>query len=150
MNNTTLDTNKKDILIKRGQAEVYFEHLGREIVFRFSLYSGKERVFVDDKLVSETRNWHFKSSHEFQIDGVYYELVLALKKNLKGLLLGEATIELKANGQLIDSDEFSYMKVSQKGGSFSWKKFFVNLVPYFIIGAVVGFSVAYFSLKFFS
>lgn len=150
MNNTVLGTDKKDIHIKRGQAEVYFEHLGHEIIFLFSLYSGKKRVFVDDKLVSETRNWHFKSSHEFQIGGVYYELVLAIKKTLKGLLLGEATIELKANGQLIDSDEFNYMKISQKSGVFSWKKFFVNLVPYFIIGAFIGFSVSYFSLKFFS
>lgn len=30
MNNTVLGTDKKDIHIKRGQAEVYFEHLGHE------------------------------------------------------------------------------------------------------------------------
>ncbi len=150
MNNTILDANKKDSRIKRGHAEVYFEHLGREIIFRFSLYSGKERVFVDGKLVSETRNWYFTSAHRFQFEGTQYEVQIAIKKSLKGLLIGESTILLKADGQLIDSDEFSYMKASQKGGAFSWKKFFFNLVPYFIIGAVVGFSVSYFSINLFS
>lgn len=78
MNNTVLGTDKKDIHIKRGQAEVYFEHLGHEIIFLFSLYSGKERVFVNGQLLSETRNGYFTSAHNFQFEGTQYEVQIAM------------------------------------------------------------------------
>ncbi|RUO43757.1 hypothetical protein CWE15_00705 [Aliidiomarina taiwanensis] len=147
MRTPTTQETKKDIQIKGAQAEVYFEHAGREIIFKFSLYSGKERVFVNGELVSEARNWRFKSTHYFTYQGTRYQLQIAMKRSLTGLLVGQSTIELEADGVLVDSDEFNYLKNS---GPFSWKKFFLSLLPYFIIGAVVGFCVSFFSIKLFS
>lgn len=141
---------KKDIQIKGAQASVYFEHAGREIIFKFSLYSGKERVLINGELVSEARNWRFKSIHNFTYQGTRYQLQIAIKRSLTGLLVGQSTIELQADGVLVDSDEFNYLKNSQAGAPFSWKKFFLSLLPYFIIGAVVGFCVSFFSIKLFS
>lgn len=143
------DTNPKS----RYQAKVYFEHLGREITLVFSLYSGKEQVYVDNQLVSERRNWRFKSVHAFNVGGVSYALEVTTIKSLKGLLSGIIDIQLKANGTVVDSDQVNSQQQLSGGEngntSAKWKRVVRALMPFFAAGAIAGFAAAYLGLKYF-
>lgn len=154
-------TSAKDVqgkettsLKNRHQATIYFEHLGREITLVFSLYSGKEQVCVDNQLVSESRNWHFKSVHVFHAGGVSYALEVVMKKNLRNLVSGIIDIQLRADGSVIDSDQFNSVGYLLGGGHsnavVTWKRLAFSLLSIFAIGATVGAAVAFFSAKYFS
>lgn len=137
----------------RLQGKVYFEHLGREITLVFSLASGREQVYVDNKLVSESRNWRFKSVHHFTAGGVSYALEVAMKKSLKGLISGILYIQLSANGTVVDSDQFhstNHLLGVDDSNPMTWKRGARTLLPFFAGGAIAGFAVAYLGLKYFS
>ena len=138
--------DRKAIEANLHQATVYFEHQGREIVVVFSLYSGQERIYVDGGLVSQSRNWHFSNTHRFSIGGVDYTVEIEMAKRLKNLLAGLLDIRLLADGEVIDSDQFRgtryVLQGNQAGRSMTWRSL-LWLLPFFGVGAAVGFAVAY-------
>ncbi len=95
------------------QAVSYFEHRGLEIRCVFSPLSGREYIYVDDKLVSESRNWRAKSTHVFEVASTHYAVETQVKTTLRGLLAGAMTVKLRANGEVVDCDEFSYAEYAK-------------------------------------
>ncbi|WP_113906643.1 hypothetical protein [Aliidiomarina celeris] len=145
---TTAQNNEKNI--KLSACEVYFEHQGRTIKLWFSSFSGKEEIYINGELVSHSRSWRFKNTHRFTYEGTNYEVEVGVR-NWKCLFQGIYYIELRANGLLIDQDEINYMltlgAMEDKKGKekFSWRKFLLSLLPFFLFGAGVGFVVGFFS-----
>ncbi len=137
----------------RYQVKVYFEHLGREITLVISLYNGAEQVYVNNRLVSEGRNWRFKSAHAFQVGGVSYALEASIRRSLKGLRLGIIDVQLRADGTVIDSDQVNssqHLLVGERGNTpLTWKRLARTLLPFFVAGGVAGFAAMYFGLKYF-
>lgn len=146
-------SERKDSWASRHQAEVYFEHQGREITLVFSLFSGREQVFVDNQPVAQCRNWHFRNVHVFDVGGVSYALEVAVKKNLKSILFGIVSIQLRANGAVVDSDQVNalrHLAGKGKGGHpLTWMRVLAWLLPFFAVGMIAGFVVGYFGLKHF-
>lgn len=139
----------KDLLRERRESRyeprAYFEHGGHEIVLVLSAYSGLERVYADNRLVSRRRNWHFRSVHAFRVDGVAYELEVAMAKGLKNLLCSEMDVHLKADGKTVDRDRIhglEYM-VGKRRAPMTWKRVLFFLLPFFVAGAATGFVVGY-------
>lgn len=145
--------DKKAVPAGKYRAEVYFEHQGREIALVCSLYSGLEQVYLDSQLVSQSRNWRLRNVHLFSAGGVAYALEVAMGKGLRNLLHGLMDIQLKADGKLIDSDQFNSLQHVLGGDSQrappSWKRLLLSLLPFFIGGVILGFAVGYFGLKHF-
>lgn len=143
------DTTKKAVKTPY-QAEVYFDHQGREIRLVFSLRSGREEVYVDDALVSKKSSWGFRTTHTFQVEDVAYRLELSLRKSMKALSQGMVTVELWANDTLVDSDQVNTLRHMVGGGDAStplgWKRILIWLAPFFALGAIAGVTLAYFGL----
>lgn len=146
-------TPNNNIKFSNRKVEVYFEHLGREIILRLSVYSGKEEVFIDNQLISEKINWRFNSAHRFEFEGTTYEIQLQTIKTIKGILLGRTLINLIADNQLIDRDYigyFDYYLTQYKQKKLNWKSLFHSFLPYFLVGAVLGVASALIIKLFFS
>lgn len=141
---TTVKNTDKNV--KMSHAEVHFEHLDRAIKLWFSTFSGKEKVYVNDELVSEGRSWRFKNIHRFTYQGTNYEVEVGVD-GWRGLLSSIYKIELRADGQRIDQDEIDYMAsmgAKGKDGKFSIAKFLWSLLPFFVVGGVIGFIVGFY------
>lgn len=139
----------KDLLTERRESRyeprVYFEHGGHEIVLVLSVYSGLERVYADNRRVSRRRNWRFRSVHAFRVDGVAYELEVAMAKGLKNLLGSEVDVHLRADGERVDQDRIhglEYM-AGKRGAPMTWKRVLFFLLPFFVAGGALGFVVGY-------
>lgn len=126
--------------LKKSSIYVYFDHHGHEITFKFSTWSGREEVFVNNQLVSESRTWSTKSTHKFTLDGTVYELSIATI-GFKGVLLGRGEVILKANQQIIDRDIFCFTTYMMNETKSNPLKIALTLLPFFIIGVVVGFLI---------
>src|SRR5699024_9321576 len=109
MNTSTNNSPLSPIPPDRFEVDSLFDHNGHVITLSTGLFDGAERVFVDDRLVSRKRNWKFRSSHAFNIDGVNYEITIAMPDGffhcLAGLFTGHFTVTLKADGEVVDRDE---------------------------------------------
>ncbi len=82
-----------------------FFDVGDHVIEVFlSSYSGKETVTVDGAVVSAKRNWRYRSSHEFTLDGDSYRVEVTIISMLKGL----SRIDLYRNGEYVDHDEIDY------------------------------------------
>jgi len=62
----------------------YFEDEENDITVNASAWSGKERVFINDELVSSKRRLTRQSSHAFHYHGVPYEVQFRLTSFLAG------------------------------------------------------------------
>lgn len=139
MNKTNM--NEKSTLNKADVC-VYFEHQQNEIIFKFSTWSGKEEVFVNNELVSSARNWRTQSHHTFSINGTHYKLSLSLN-GFKNLLIGRTEIVLMANGQVVDQDTYCFTTSAKNNP----KKAAWVLIPSFILGGIAGFFVSMYLLS---
>jgi len=152
MNPPGNEPSQKDDRTSRNQTDILFEHQGREIRFLFSLYSGREQVFVDNHLVSDRRSWRFRNQHEFEAGGVHYVLEVDMKKNLRDIVLGVIDIRLLANGALVDSDRFNGARYILDGAANNRKltgRAWLFLFACSLVGAIAGFAVGYFALDHF-
>ncbi|MCC5856168.1 MAG: hypothetical protein JJU10_10910 [Idiomarina sp.] len=134
----------QDTRVSWKEAEVFFDRKGHLIRVWFSTYSGHEKVYVDDQLVSEGRSWRFKNVHHFDIDGEPHELELFVE-GWKSLLLGIYSLRLKSNGLVVDMDQVEFMEKlgMNEDEKFSWRKFLVGLLPWILIGGVGGYFFGY-------
>ncbi|ALJ28427.1 hypothetical protein AOT14_20520 [Stenotrophomonas acidaminiphila] len=130
-----------------NQVEILFEHREREIRLLFSLYSGREQVYVDDQLVSDHRSWRFRNQHRFEAGGVRYVLEVHTKKSARNILFGIIDVRLLADGVLIDSDQFNGARyvLNQLHTRPGW----LLLLPYTLAGGIIGSAVAYYALNHF-
>ncbi|CUS47850.1 MAG: Glutathionylspermidine synthase [Idiomarinaceae bacterium HL-53] len=145
------DMNQKQPRVNWKEAEVYFEHAGRQIRIWFSTYSGAEKVFIDEDLVSEARSWRFKNTHKITIGNDQYQIDVSVK-GWKHLFLGIYSVDFFANGQLVDQDQLEMMKhigQGKEGKPFTWRKFFFSLLPFLIAGYFFGYFVAKFMIEYF-
>ena len=134
------------------QADIVFEHQGREIRLVFSLYSGREQVFVDNQLVSECRSWRFKNQHAFEAGDIRYVLEVSQKKSLRDIAMGVIDIRLLANGTLIDSDRFNGVRHVLDNAANNRKltgSGWLLVLFCSLLGAIAGFAVAHFTLTHF-
>lgn len=122
--------------------ESYFD-LGEDTIKVWgSICTGLERIYVNDQLTSEKRNWRFNSHHTFQLDGSELEVRIIVVS----MLTGELRLELWRDGELIDSDDLS-MKQAAAGTplSFFQPKSFASWILLILAfagaGALVGFLV---------
>ncbi len=97
-----------------------------EILYKCSSFSGKERVEVNGRLISEAKNFKKHSMHSFTVDGVKYSLQL-LAKNL---LQGDMECSLNKNGSLFQAYKLKYVKSS--------KSFWIRALPSIICGLFFG------------
>lgn len=96
-----------NVEFKNSNIYVYFDHLGREITFKFSIWSGLEQVFINKNLVSKSRNWKAQNTHCFNFNNTRYKISIAVV-GFKGFVLGRGEVILKANEQGIDQNIFCY------------------------------------------
>ena len=64
-----------------------FQEEGHTIKVWVSSFSGKEKVYLNNELVSDKRSVGLKSEHDFMIDGVNYSVHFEVKNLIKGKLL---------------------------------------------------------------
>jgi hypothetical protein len=83
-----------------------FHDGGRTIRAWGSTFSGLERIYVDNAIVSEGRNLKREGIHQFSIDGVGYSITFRASSVLKGPLV----CRLEKNGLVIKSLSCSYRR----------------------------------------
>lgn len=145
------DSDQKSPNASWTSAEVYFEHNGHSIVVWFSTYSGKEKVYVDDELVSDARSWRLSNKHVISIGASSCEIKVSVK-GWKNLFLGIYSVYFYVEGELVDQDELEFMKYLGKGHKkkpFSWKRFVFTLIPFLVAGYFVGYFSARFLIQLF-
>lgn len=105
-----------------------------EITVWGSSWTGMEKVWIDNALVSEKRSLKFKTIHAFQLDGFNYELELSVI----GFWKGEVSVSLIKDGAHEKTVRFSGYRDDQ--GKFKWGQ----TIGYFAAGlltALVGISI---------
>mgnify|MGYP006438809669 CR=1 FL=1 len=118
----------------------YFDVDNVTIGVRGSIWTGREIVTVDDRIVSDKRSYRRSTPHHFEHDGVQYKLVFGVGS----ILQGEYLLELYRNGSLIDSDRVTHVNMTDpETGKFSWRRVARKLAPYFVIGMVFGEGTAF-------
>lgn len=122
----------------------YFDTEGSQIYLWGSAFSGKEEVYVNDTLVSSARSWRKTNRHHFTINGTPYSVVTGVR-SWKDMFTGCYFAELYRADRLIDEDQVYYAGGDKNGESFSWKRFAIDLIPWFVVGGLVGFLVGFFS-----
>ncbi|MCW8875660.1 MAG: hypothetical protein OQK04_17995 [Kangiellaceae bacterium] len=110
----------------------YFEVDGSTIAANCSAWSGKEYVYIDDELVSETRNLTSRTGeHHFELNNREYKI----KFNVVSVLVGELTCEIYQGSNLIaEQDRAFYQKRSS---------IIRDLGLIVVFGFVIGFSAMY-------
>ncbi|MEC8225559.1 MAG: hypothetical protein VX010_05350, partial [Pseudomonadota bacterium] len=64
----------------------YFQDGDNQIACFGHIMSGKEKIYVNDELVSEKRSFGFKSHHDFNYQGNAYAVDFAMQNILTGKL----------------------------------------------------------------
>lgn len=107
-----------------------FEDDGHNISVRCSSMTGKERVFLDGKLMAEKRSFRRKSSMGFMQGDNRYEVEF----NVVNLLNGETHCTLIKNDVHVKTIKKALLKKNQLTGKNVWFK----LPLYFAIGVAAG------------
>ena len=121
----------------------YFDVKGNQVRVWFSSFSGGEKIYLNEALVSTKRSWRKLSTHEFAIDGERYAVKVGVRSwgdAFKGIYISE----LYREQQLIDQDEILLIGDRETGKAFSWKRFLWELTPWIVVGGLVGFLVGFF------
>lgn len=119
-------------LLKNG-FNFHFNVEGHDIHAWGSQFSGKEKVFVDGKTVSNKWGITRKSVHSFTLNGAIYELEF----NMVSILTGELHCILIKDGVHVETQkQVSKLTVN--------KKFLITLIG---IGLLGGFAIGVFFVK---
>ena len=111
----------------------YFEHEGNDISMFGSVWSGKEKVFFNNKEVSAFRNLtKLKSEHRFETGGHCYEL----KTHMTSMLKGQLEVSLYCDGELIQTESVAQVSKVNK------KSFFLTIGSFLVLGYLFGYTVA--------
>lgn len=103
-----------------------------------SYLTGKEYVYVDDKLISEKLTWRFTSEHKFELDGKH--IVVRLK--VSNLFIGPISITLLVDGNEIDADVWNMKRILKTTGSSQpWWKTLLIIFALGLLGGVIGYFI---------
>lgn len=116
--------------------KITFHDEGNTINFEGSVYTGSEKVLMNDQVVSKKRNFRSKTEHHFQFDGNEYVLKFAINSIFKY----SWTCSLFKNGELIKEFECKNVQDEQP---------FHKKYPEAIYGGLTGFifALGYISLN---
>lgn len=103
-----------------------------------SSVSGKEKVFVNGKLVSECRSLKTDSNHNFTIGDNKY----SVNFNTVNIYKGPLVCTLLKNGKVYKRQKLLYNKVKR----FS-KQYFINMIKLMILGVFYGILLGYLDLS---
>ena len=122
--------NNVDLSLLKGMTFT-FTHLQQVIVLKVSALTGKEAVYINNKLVSQARNIKTHTVHECDHEGIAYRIEL----HVDSLLKGNITCSLTADEQPVTTYELSYDK--RKG------KPLIELPLLVLVGAGLGVGMSY-------
>ncbi len=80
----------------------------QKIALWVSSFTGKEEVYVGDKLVSSSRSLRMRSKHEFSVSEVQYEIEYVIDKLIKG----SSRCVMKKSGVVVDAYAAEYISKS--------------------------------------
>lgn len=129
----SLELNKEKVSLKHGYW-FYFDDEGTQIAAHGSALSGKEAVFIDGEIASTKRSFSRKSTHDFQYQEHYYQVVFFMESMLKGTL----SCSLYKDGNLVSATKKSYTTKN-----FPLKSFLIGTA----IGAVFGYLLILFMYR---
>ena len=109
----------------------FFEHQGHQIAVNGSAWTGRERVWLDDQLVSDVYSFGLTTRHDFVVDGVNCQVVFKIESILKGTV----GCEFVSGGQVLHS---AAMGLSTEPGKNAWWSMLAGL----LFGALGGYVIA--------
>lgn len=111
----------------------YFDDEGTSITAFGSTLSGREKVFVDDELISSKQNWRFSNCHKFTLNNADYEVEF----RVTNWRTGELVCSLRKNGALLDTATKAY--ATERSEAFTWRRFVLGA----LYGGAIGFSAVW-------
>lgn len=117
-----------------------FEDNGNIINAWFSAFSGKEKVFVNGKLISSQRNFSKNSVNTFTLNDDTYSTTL----NVESLLKGPFICTLTKNNKPYKRKKLIFQNLGKNG---NMKSFIYGIIPYIILGLILGVAELYFQLS---
>ncbi|MDP4537051.1 hypothetical protein Q3O60_12695 [Alkalimonas collagenimarina] len=118
----------------------YFEVAEHTIKVVVSFISGLEQIYVDDQLVSSSRNWWLRSVHSFELDGQPAEVRIRTVSLFKGPL----QIELHVDGHYQDGDEWDLPRMMEQlnnGKKTKWWVLMLIMFAFGFLGGAFGFGL---------
>ncbi|MCL4410071.1 MAG: hypothetical protein M1473_11460 [Firmicutes bacterium] len=139
-NDNQLKSSPASSLSMSGGGNFYFDVRGHQVRVWFSSFSGAEKIYLNDELVSTNRSYRKMSTHTFQVDGETLSLKVGVR-SWGDAFRGIYVAELYRGEQLIDQDEIILFAEEQKGekpkqSTWRW-------ITSLLIGLVVGYGVGY-------
>lgn len=128
-------TSNMRISFSRG-VECYFDLDGITIKVWGSVWTGREVVELDNRIVSSKYSFRFSTPHEFDHGGHRYKVIFSIAKPMSGLV----EIDLYRDGVLVDSDQGRHASVpiNPETGKVDWRKHWTQITLYAIGGGIVG------------
>ena len=125
--------------VTKPNHSISFFDVGEHVIrVEASYLTGKERVYVDDELVSEKLTWRFQSEYQFQLDGK--DVIVRLK--VASMLTGPVAITLIVNGEVVDADIWNLKRILKTNATSQvWWKTLLIIFALGLIGGVVGYFV---------
>ena len=105
---------------------------GHQLAVYGSYFSGKERIWLDDELVSEKNSMKLRSRHGIDIEGQTYEIDFGFK-SIWALLLGEFSLDIHSQGETLFSGTKAML---------TRKQTMVAFLASFIAGGLAGYLLA--------
>jgi hypothetical protein len=116
-----------------------FEDNNNHITAWFSALSGREKVFVNQVLVASNWNLSKNTSNTFAVNDDTYSTSLEVKSLLKGPIICTLIKNSKPYKRKILIFQFGGTKGSKRS-------FFLRLLPYLILGIVLGFISSHYQI----
>lgn len=114
----------------------YFDHDEYTITCIASMLSGKEQIYVNEKLVSAKRSFRFKSAHHFMLGTKNATVIVRVAHIFKGPYI----IEFWLDGHKVDSDEWDYGRMRNHAKEINAHKSTWQVMgEFFIYGLIGGF-----------
>lgn len=124
-----LEENKNVYLSGFKGLEITFHDGVNKIMFKGSLYTGKEEVLINNQIVSKKRTFRKATKHHFQFNGNEY-IIEYIINNLFKLTW---TCSLFRNGALIKEVDCRNIQSEQR---------FLKKHPEFVFGGLIGVALA--------
>ncbi len=111
----------------------HFDYEGHHIAVHFSIWSGKEVVYVDDHPVSEQRNLlRFLGRHPIEIDGK----PLTVELELENLLTHRVEVRLKKGARTLQSQSKALL-----GANKNTAILLLSLAGFMVVGGLTGYLI---------
>ena len=123
------------ISIKRG-VECFFDIDDSTIRVWASVWTGREVVELNNKVVSSKYSFRLSTPHVFEHNGHEYRVVFSIAKVMSGLI----EVSLYRDGTLIDSDQGRHasIPVNPDSGEVNWRRYGWEILLYTLAGGLVG------------